>query len=248
MRKLICFILVSVMLLCLVSCGKDSNETDTKTSLPDVTSKPTDISGDNTDVTPVPSDDGQWPASLIANLTGGSVEIPAFTGNCSGFETDASDNSVIITCIDADSTDIKNWSNGLESVGFKKTSNMTYDISDTVYIKVSYAVDMITISKVDEAGKWPYHQILSDLGFGPNDVYGVSSYNFTYDKASHTVKCENADSDLLDKVLGAFSGSGNWDYADDDYSFNLYKRDDSYPDLFAEVALNGSTLTVVFTV
>ena len=247
MKKRIALLCAALMLLTLAACDNGSNTPDQ--TVPEATKAdaPAGTDGATPGETPTeaPADAGGWPSAAIAGYTEGKVEIPAFTGACSGFDVYDSGSSVNITCTDAETADIKAYVESLQSLGFK---DGLFWLSDTAYVKVSYASDMITVARKDEAGKWPYNQIRADLGYAADDIYGVSDYTFTYDKASHTVTCANADEDLLQKVVDSFDGSSNWDATDEENVFELYKREDSYPTIRAAIALNGSTLTVVFTV
>ncbi len=244
LKKIITLLLVLSLVVSLAACGSDENGNESKTSAESKASTDTSTASSVETSSGEPADEGGWPAAALAAYTEGKFEFPAFTGACSGFDVYDSENSINITCTDAETSDVMAYVNGLESVGF---ANRLFWLSDTVYLKVSYAGEMITVTRKDEAGKWPYNQILADLGYAADDIYGVSDYTFTYDKASHTVTCANADSDLYDKVITSFD-NGNWDGTDEDNVFELYKRSDDYPTIFAAVTLNGSTLTVVFTV
>lgn len=253
MKKLLILLCAALLLTLLTACGGTSETVGDPTSTPAGTtaspegttpSLPDGTTADKPADTQPPVSGGAWPTAALAELTQGKVELPAFTGACGEIQVDETSNGMYITCTDAESADIKAWYQSLGSLGFK---DGVFLLSGTVFLKVSYTGDMIRVSRIDEAGKWPFYQMKTDFGF-PVDVMGVSDYTFAYDKAAHTVTCTTADADLLDAVVSAFDSSSEWEGTDAENVYSLYQRDDTYPNATAVVTLNGSTLTVVFTI
>lgn len=279
MKKFLAFALALLMVFSLAACIGDGAGTGTSS---ETTAKtPADTSGDeNTPTTPaVPGtqntpDDGKgtgWPADIIANYASAvGATIPELKAENVTYEEVL--NTLYIYSTHIDKEDCRAWMAALAEQGFVRSlglvSNSAFKVEGDKRFSVSamgadesFVVTIFT--ETLQEGKFPYYQLVNSFGenfgiavFNANGLFaGLSKdYTWTYDAASNTAVCHEAEDELEAYVRDLASSAS--DYYDEystppKYVKNMFwlaidetKTEGKQMECY--VTRDGSTLSVQF--
>ena len=279
MKKILAFALALLMVFSLAACIGDgagtgpSSETTAKT--------PADTSGDeNTPTTPaVPGtqntpDDGKgtgWPADIIANYASAvGATIPELKAENVTYEEVL--NTLYIYSTHIDKEDCRAWMAALAEQGFVRSlglvGNSAFKVEGDKRFSVSamgadesFVVTIFT--ETLQEGKFPYYQLVNSFGenfgiavFNANGLFaGLSKdYTWTYDAASNTAVCHEAEDELEAYVRDLATSACDYydEYSDRPkyvkYMF-LFAIDETKTEgkqMECYVTRDGSTLSVQF--
>lgn len=279
MKKILAFALALLMVFSLAACIGDGAGTGTSS---ETTAKtPADTSGDeNTPTTPaVPGtqntpDDGKgtgWPADIIAGYASAvGATIPELKAENVTYEEVL--NTLYIYSTHIDKEDCRAWMAALAEQGFVRSlglvSNSAFKVEGDKRFSVSamgadesFVVTIFT--ETLQEGKFPYYQLVNSFGenfgiavFNANGLFaGLSKdYTWTYDAASNTAVCHEAEDELEAYVRDLASSAS--DYYDEystppKYVKNMFwlaidetKTEGKQMECY--VTRDGSTLSVQF--
>ena len=279
MKKILAFALALLMVFSLAACIGD--EAGTGTSSETTAKTPADTSGDeNTPTTPaVPGtqntpDDGKgtgWPADIIANYASAvGATIPELKAENVTYEEVL--NTLYIYSTHIDKEDCRAWMAALAEQGFVRSlgfaGNSAFKVEGDKRFSVSamgadesFVVTIFT--ETLQEGKFPYYQLVNSFGenfgiavFNANGLFaGLSKdYTWTYDAASNTAVCHEAEDELEAYVRDLASSAS--DYYDEystppKYVKNMFwlaidetKTEGKQMECY--VTRDGSTLSVQF--
>lgn len=279
MKKILAFALALLMAFSLAACIGDGAGTGTSS---ETTAKtPADTSGDeNTPTTPaVPGtqntpDDGKgtgWPADIIAGYASAvGATIPELKAENVTYEEVL--NTLYIYSTHIDKEDCRAWMAALAEQGFVRSlglvGNSAFKVEGDKRFSVSamgadesFVVTIFT--ETLQEGKFPYYQLVNSFGenfgiavFNANGLFaGLSKdYTWTYDAASNTAVCHEAEDELEAYVRDLASSAS--DYYDEystppKYVKNMFwlaidetKTEGKQMECY--VTRDGSTLSVQF--
>lgn len=279
MKKILAFALALLMVFSLAACIGDGAGTGTSS---ETTAKtPADTSGDeNTPTTPaVPGtqntpDDGKgtgWPTDIIANYASAvGATIPELKAENVTYEEVL--NTLYIYSTHIDKEDCRAWMAALAEQGFVRSlglvGNSAFKVEGDKRFSVSamgadesFVVTIFT--ETLQEGKFPYYQLVNSFGenfgiavFNANGLFaGLSKdYTWTYDAASNTAVCHEAEDELEAYVRDLASSAS--DYYDEystppKYVKNMFwlaidetKTEGKQMECY--VTRDGSTLSVQF--
>ena len=279
MKKILAFALALLMAFSLAAFIGD--EAGTGTSSETTAKTPADTSGDeNTPTTPaVPGtqntpDDGKgtgWPSDIIANYASAvGATIPELKAENVTYEEVL--NTLYIYSTHIDKEDCRAWMAALAEQGFVRSlglvGNSAFKVSGDKRFSVSVmgSDDSFVVTVLTETlqeGKFPYYQLVNSFGenfgiavFNANGLFaGLSKdYTWTYDAASNTAVCHEAEDELEAYVRDLASSAG--DYYDEystppKYVKNMFwlaidetKTEGKQMECY--VTRDGSTLSVQF--
>lgn len=279
MKKILAFALALLMVFSLAACIGD--EAGTGTSSETTAKTPADTSGDeNTPTTPaVPGtqntpDDSKgtgWPADIIANYASAvGATIPELKAENVTYEEVL--NTLYIYSTHIDKEDCRAWMAALAEQGFVRSlglvGNSAFKVEGDKRFSVSamgadesFVVTIFT--ETLQEGKFPYYQLVNSFGenfgiavFNANGLFaGLSKdYTWTYDAASNTAVCHEAEDELEAYVRDLASSAS--DYYDEystppKYVKNMFwlaidetKTEGKQMECY--VTRDGSTLSVQF--
>lgn len=279
MKKILAFALALLMVFSLAACIGD--EAGTGTSSETTAKTPADTSGDeNTPTTPaVPGtqntpDDGKgtgWPADIIAGYASAvGATIPELKAENVTYEEVL--NTLYIYSTHIDKEDCRAWMAALAEQGFVRSlglvGNSAFKVEGDKRFSVSamgadesFVVTIFT--ETLQEGKFPYYQLVNSFGenfgiavFNANGLFaGLSKdYTWTYDAASNTAVCHEAEDELEAYVRDLASSAS--DYYDEystppKYVKNMFwlaidetKTEGKQMECY--VTRDGSTLSVQF--
>ena len=270
MKKIIALTLALLMLLSLAACGEKTPESNNESTTP--SSQQSEDPGSQ-EQNPTQPDNGKntgWPTDIIANYASAvGATIPELKAENVTYEEVL--NTLYIYSTHIDKEDCRAWMAALAEQGFVRSlgvGNSAFKIEGDKRFSVSamgadesFVVTIFT--ETLQEGKFPYYQLVNSFGenfgiavFNANGLFaGLSKdYTWTYDAASNTAVCHEAEDELEAYVRDLASSAS--DYYDEystppKYVKNMFwlaidetKTEGKQMECY--VTRDGSTLSVQF--